>query len=321
MTPLPSLSPRSTDQREYRRGMVLGLTMAEIAILLIFLLMLAAAAASMRRGEQSDADARALRERVELAEADARLQRERAERAERQRDAALQAAGNAAALVRRLDELVEANRSLAAQRDALRTERDRLAAALDARSRAESGGLAGVLRDMRERLGIAQDVPDARVLSALVRRLDELVEAERAASRQLAVLGGQNEQMRRELAQRRGQGGSGLPYCWPTSSGDTEFMQRISMHDGARVTVRDRLPMAQPSDPAWRLLVGVPRDRMMSMQEFRAAAEPLLAHARALRCRFAVEAIDMTGPSNKEGYKSLQRGIWELGFFQREVVR
>jgi len=319
--PLPSLRLRSADQREYRRGMVLGLTMAEIAILLIFLLMLAAAAASMRRGEQSEADARALRERVELAEADARAQRERAERAERQRDAALQAAGNAAVLVRRLDELVEANRSLAAQRDALRTERDRLAAALDARSRAESGGLAGVLRDVRERLGIAHDVPDAQVLSALERRLDELLEAERAATRQLAVLGGQNEQMRRELAQRRGQGGSGLPYCWPTASGDTEFMLRISMHDGARVWVRDRLPIAQPSDPAWRLLVGVPRDRMISLQEFRAAIAPLVAHQRAQRCRFAVEAIDMTSTTNKEGFQEIQELIWELGFFQRRVRR
>jgi len=321
VTPLPSLRLRSTDQREYRRGMVLGLTMAEIAILLIFLLMLAAAAASMRRGAQSEADARALRDRVELTEADARILRERAERAERQREAALQAAGNAAALVRRLDELVEANRSLAAQRDALRTERDRLAAALEARSRADAGSLAGLLKESRERLGLGPDATDVQVLATLARRLDELVEAERAALRQSEILRGQNEQMRREIARSRGQGGAGLPYCWPTASGDTEFMLRISMHDGARVTVRDRLPMAQPSDPAWRLLVGVPRDRMMSMQEFRAAVAPLLAHQGAQRCRYAVEAIDMTSATNKEGYKSLQRGIWEMGFFQREVAR
>jgi hypothetical protein len=50
--PMPSLSLRSADQREYRRGMVLGLTMAEITILLVFLLMLAATAATALRGRQ-----------------------------------------------------------------------------------------------------------------------------------------------------------------------------------------------------------------------------------------------------------------------------
>jgi hypothetical protein len=178
-----------------------------------------------------------------------------------------------------------------------------------------------LLRDARGRLGLGPDVTDTQVLATVVRRLDELVEAERSALRQSEILRGQNEQMRRELARSRGQGGSGLPHCWPTATGDAEFMLRISMHDGGRVTVRDRLPMAQPSDTAWRLLVGVPRDRMMSMQEFRVAVAPLLAHQGAQRCRFAVEAIDMTSATNKEGYKSLQRGIWEMGFFQREVAR
>jgi hypothetical protein len=346
--------------------MVLGLTMAEITILLVFLLLLAATAASMRRAEQYDsvarqaADANATRA---SAEAEARAQRDRADQAERQRDNARLAAGGAAALARRLDELTEANRLLLVQRDVLRSERDalrserdtllsehdslqvernRLSAELEVRARAGNMGLASLVRRLDELLEANRNLAAEReVLQAerdmLAAAINERVEASRTAlreaealrvqneylHREAAVLRGQNEQMRREreVAQRRGQGGSGLPHCWPTVSGDAEFMLRISMHDGGRVMVRDRLPKAQPSDPAWRLLVGVPRDRIMPLQEFRAAAEPLLAHARAQRCRHAVEAIDMTGPTNKEGFKSLQRGIWEMGFFQREFPR
>ena len=160
MTPLPSLRLRSADQREYRRGMVLGLTMAEIAILLIFLLMLAAAAASMRRGEQSAAEAR--------------INQQRIEQAERQRDLALRETGNDAALLRRLDELSERNRALVA-------ERDRLAADLEARSRAEGRGIAERMQELRARLGLNANVPDAQVLALFAKRLDELAEAGRGA--------------------------------------------------------------------------------------------------------------------------------------------
>jgi hypothetical protein len=397
VTPVPFLRLRSADQREYRRGMVLGLTMAEIAILLIFLLMLAAAAASLRRGEQAEAGARTLGARAERAEAEAREQRARAERAEalaealsarlevaererdnarmaaghastllrrldelteanrrlererdalrsdasvqreraeraeasvrtlsarlevveRERDNARAVAGSAAALARRLDELTEANRRLEGERNALRSERDMLSAELDARARAvPAPGLA----EARRRLGLAPDASEERVAGALARRLDELADAERLALREMEVLRGQLVQLQRQLAQAGGQAGSGIPHCWPTRSGGAEYMLRISMHDGGMVSVSDRLPMAQPSDPGWRLVAGLPRDRMMSMQELRAAVQPLVAHGTSKNCRYAVETIDMTGPSNKLGYKTLQSGIWEI-FYQREIRR
>jgi hypothetical protein len=138
--------------------------------------------------------------------------------------------------------------------------------------------------------------------------------------REIEVLRGQNEQLRRELMRQPGRPGSGVPHCWPTPSGGAEYMLRISMHDGEMVQASERFPRVQPWDDAWRLLAGLPRDQMMSMPEFRAAVEPLVAHGRTLRCRYAVEVVDMTSPANKQGYKALQRGIWEF-FYQREVMR
>ncbi len=308
MTPVPFLRLRSADQREYRRGMVLGLTMAEVAILLIFLLMLAMRLEGQAEGDAfrflaaSEASVLEHQATAERAEAEAEAQRARAEQAERERDSARTANSDAQT---RLDEMIASNAGL--QR-ALYQVRSRMA-------------------NDRAWLNLDPDSSDEQIVGALVRRLDELTSDNRRASgdleriiRENEVLRGQNEQLRRDLARQPGRPGSGVPHCWPTPSGDAEYMLRISMHDGGMVSVRDRSPKAQPSDTAWHLVAGLQRDKQMSIAELRTTVEPLIARGRSQGCRYAVEVVDMTGPTNKLGYKSLQNAIWTI-FYQKEVAR
>jgi len=289
---LQSLRLGRNDQAEYRRGMVLGLTMAEITILLIFLLMFAAAAAGSHAAGSSVNLEQDLQGRLKRAEAEILSQRERADRAENElgkaRQRSEQFSSERDGLRTRVGELEAINRTLDRDLEILRAERDRLAR---------------LLQEIARQIWSGSGVPDDRAVTGIRRRLDELLEIERVNS-------GRNSGIPL---------GSGLPHCWRTVSGEVEFILRVFMHDGGRVVVQERQPKARPSDAVWARLATMPRNREIAMREFRAAVEPILADARAKGCRYAVEAIDKT--TNKQDFKSLQSGIWEMGFFQREVPK
>src|SRR3982074_1340552 len=63
------MAPRIVDERQHRRGLILGLTLAEVLLLLLFLLMLALAIPLKSRietGRHSEADLEALRAQIEI---------------------------------------------------------------------------------------------------------------------------------------------------------------------------------------------------------------------------------------------------------------
>lgn len=132
-------------------------------------------------------------------------------------------------------------------------------------------------------------------------------------------LTGQNAQMRTELARLKGNGGSGLPYCWTTPEGRPIYMLRIELRDNG-VVVRDIDPRARPDDHAWELLDPVARNETISISALLSAVSLLQAQAVAARCRYAVLAFDGTARTNKPGYKSLMGHLWSA-FMVHEVGR
>ena len=68
------MTRRLADAAGYRRGMVLGLTMAEIMLLLVFLMLLAATALLLRRSDSQTALAAGAADRVTASETMAKLQ-------------------------------------------------------------------------------------------------------------------------------------------------------------------------------------------------------------------------------------------------------
>ena len=150
-------------------------------------------------------------------------------------------------------------------------------------------------------------------------RLQNLLDrAAKQASADLDLTG-QNAQMRQELARLKGNGGSGLPYCWTTPEGHPIYILRINLFDEG-VIVRDVEPRPRPDDPMWQLLGNVPRETTIPVTTLLSAAAPLRAQASAAKCRYGVLAVDDTARTNKPGYKSLMGQLWSA-FMVHEVPR
>lgn len=301
---------RLADPREYRRGVILGLTLAEVLILLVFLLLLSAGALMARRDQQI----RTLRADL----SSLRTQMAPVVDALRRRGITLTSDQLASRLERVTDydrvrrELSDAQSALAAARaDAAKSVRQ--AEALQAR----------IARIPKDKADAAAKAAQADAMAGLLAKagasgatpVDELrgvLDHSALLAAANRDLGGQNEQMRREIARVKGNGGTGLPYCWTTSDGHPEFMLRVELRDGNEVVVSDMDPKPRPDDEAWNLLDGLPRDRPIPVADMISAVGPLTHQAIEERCRYAVEADDATSRTNKPGYKYLMNRIWSV---------
>jgi hypothetical protein len=183
----------------------------------------------------------------------------------------------------------------------------------------------------REMAHSAENVADYGALVTILQRvpgltsqspaekLESLMRAAATADTTSANLTGQNAQMRSELARLKGNGGSGLPYCWALPGGQPQYMLKVEMQD-AGVIVRDLEPRVRPDDPAWPLLDGVTRGRLIPMVEFINQTIPLKTRSNVDRCRYAIQVVDGTGLTNKPGYKQSMGSLW-TAFMIREVAR
>ena len=151
----------------------------------------------------------------------------------------------------------------------------------------------------------------------LPEKLEHIIEKTATVDAAAASIVGQNAQMRTELARLKGNGGSGLPYCWALPDGRPQFMLKVEMQDTG-VTVHDLQPRARPDDPAWPLLDSMVREHLMPMAEFIGQTSPLLARSNPERCRYAIQVVDGTGVTNKLGYKQSMGRLWSV-FMIREV--
>lgn len=303
------------DPREYRRGVVLGLTLAEVLVLLVFLLLLAMSALLLRRDrEQAALTDKLGRYAVLLQPITEALDSRGIVVEDTDQLASLIERGSAVDGLR--SQLDEAGRKLEAARAASERQESELSRLREAtremarmsKAVAEHAALAAILESVEGQQ--PQSLPEK--LAGLVQKAT-IVEAATSS------LTGQNAQMRAELARLKGNGGSGQPYCWALPDGRAQYMLKVEMQDSG-VIVRDLEPRARPEDPAWPLLDGVSRGRLMPMSEFIAHTSPLQARSNAERCRYAIQAVDGTGITNKPGYKQSIGRLWSV-FMVREVGR
>jgi len=314
---------RLTSDREYRRGMILGLTLAEMLILLVFLLLLAAAALLVHR-EQEVAALTAHVDRLETAMGQ------------------VKGVGTSALDADELVTLLERGRHAAETEAALAAARDQLATALQRETRAETDLRAahGDLAETRTRLQtLEHDKSEmaGRLADATAARDSRTQERDQMAAMLNALPGGnaakpvgslanfigQYRQATDELARVRGNGGSGLPHCWATyPKGDPLYMLRITLQGSTAqdVTARaeDVLPRPNPDDPAWPLTGELPRARFMPLADLVSRVAGLSQRASALKCHYAVEVIDHTAATNKPGYKSAMNRLWGV-FYLHEL--
>lgn len=277
----------------YRRGLVLGLTMAEIMVLILFTLLLALATSLLSRDTEIEKLARnaaaltrtneGVVQRVkdrDIQLAALRASNERLSgRLRRQREeiARLKAADEKwERLLRtvptgvRVEDIVQRLTRARDERDALRAETERL-------RQFEPWGavIPDILRELKR-----ADL-DTIEPQTVVERLREA----RAVEKENENLRGQNAQLSDQI--RRSGRGNEFPSCWATPEGKTESIFEITFHRTGIVVANRDLPHRTDDRaglPLSRTLFGA----QVSLDQFRQQFAPLYRWSVERKCRFYV---------------------------------
>lgn len=274
----------------YRRGFVLGLTLAEAALLLVFVILLLMVAGFERRD-------RAIQSLELLRSAAAEMA-----------PAGVDPIDFAADQLVMLTELREVAESAGHEWNEDFIELVRAVAAATKGSE---------LVDANRVLQEAQDRLD-RMLEALgqfegAEALEELLERVADSEARLSNQRGQLAALRDRL-DRSGQGGV-LPSCWTTPEGRIDYLLDVVLgSDGIRM--RESFPESRRAERERLPLGPIATSRTYSQGEFHTLTKAVYDWSVARECRFYVTIFDGTQAHEKERYKSLLTTV-EGHFYKR----
>lgn len=288
------------DPREYRRGMVLGLTLAETLLLLLFLLLLATATLLLKR------DARVQQAETAMTELRPLLEELR------RQGVTVQDAAELAAKLRRGEAAVAESERLREQLAAAETLRTQAegAAAEARRRREEAEQLAARLqREVNESQSSRQALAEAQTRAQqaerrlqeaeqIVARLEQdasqaqarLTEAQaRSASLETQI---DAERGGRQAEIARGMIAAGVyPSCWG-KDGQPEHAFHVQLRTEGRIVVEDRAPPYRQQQEPWKSLAPFPRNVPIDVSVFVAATRQMAEWSQRQEpaCRFWITA-------------------------------
>jgi hypothetical protein len=300
------MASRAADEREQRRGLILGLTLAEILLLLLFLLLLVLGSQISTWRDRYEQLGETLEELKPLQEA-------------------LIAGG--AVDVNNVQELISRFRSLRhseqeisklTAENAELTARSELFKSLGLSSDDKRHTVASVVKrateidpndppavlkralDVIDRLGVSTRPDQVKSLSEMVTGSE--------MEKKLAALEADLDQARRERNNLMRGPGNGLTYpsCWINGAGQTEYIFDVTLAD-IGVQVKDASP-SRANDKAWSLVGPFAREAMINEKVFIQATKKLFEWSKTQNCRFYAIVRDATG-SSKARYKHLQEMV------------
>src|ERR1700687_505109 len=255
---------RALEEREQRRGLVLGLTLAGVLLLILFLLMLALGSrmefwrieAEQRQQKYNELVAthdslkKIQAELVKNGAVDIKSVQELVTRLSRVEE-----------LERSLSELSKEYSTLSSQVVALKSlgadmgkTLQIVSAALERAKQIDPNDPPALLKralDILDRLGPSTQPEQVKPLSQMV--------TDSQVKQQLAKVDAEREKLRQQLDGLM-RNGNGLTYppCWTAAKGKTEYMFDVTAKDGGLV-VRDAFPQTKKSDPAWKYVDSFPK--------------------------------------------------------------
>jgi hypothetical protein len=308
------MTSRTADEREQRRGLILGLTLAEVLLLLLFLLLLVlggqirhwhdlADAAQLRYEElgQSLEQLKPLQEALMLGGAVDITGVQRLVLRFQNLQKAEQELSQLKIQSATLTQQSELFKSLGlASDDKLRT----VAATVKRASEIDPNDPPALLKravDVLDRLGPSTQPEEVKPLSEMVSAAE--------LGRKFATLEADRDQIRRERDNLMRGSGNGLTYpsCWTTAAGQTEYIFDVTFADSG-LQVRHASP-ARANDKAWALVGPFARETMINESVFIGATKKLFEWSKGQNCRFYTIVRDATGPTNKARYKRLQQMV------------
>jgi hypothetical protein len=259
----------------YRKGLVLGLTMAEVGILIIFILLLLIAFDYLQRDEILRPFAN--KTPVEPARIEQLLQAE--------------------------TQLQEIGEALGVEPAKLPDDFARLVRVVEAASRSQGGQ--GSLAEAQELLAEMERAV-ARVETAAQKmeagRGGEVAEELQALSYRVENQQGLLTRYENQLA-RYGQGIGGRP-CWVQDNGEIDFLYDVVLRSNG-ISMRER---ANPHRAAERALLPLPQvnpAETLTKSEFTRRTKPLYDHAQREKCVHFVRVYDDTAPHEKDVFIDL----------------
>lgn len=312
--------PAQYSEAGYRKGAVMGLTLAEIALLLVFILLLLLAAGFSSR----DRKLSAFRGAVPVAQGAYKKLISDASTLE----AVRQVLGAAPKLTNDDFMTLVKARLQSSDTEIIRKLSDDSATLQDIR---QSMGEAGLIPNdafaalVKAKIQIAGSLsdpalkPDLDRLLAQKKRVEERLAAleklaagpdgakklDDALAANVDLVENQQGQIR-QLQDQLASAGAGrvLPSCWTTANGKVEYLFDVALTstglrvaerpNPGRIEQRSRLPISQMS-----------ASRLLKPSEFTSLTQPLFALSKANNCRYYVVVYDATSASEKDLYKTL----------------
>ncbi len=122
------------------------------------------------------------------------------------------------------------------------------------------------------------------------------------------------------LERRSGPGGTEMPPCWVTSTGEIQYVFDVELTNnaaGGRIIVHDSSTTGHDQERA-QLFRALKFEQSLRESDFLDETQPFYAFGKAQKpeCRFFVRVIDNTGSNEKELFKSLL-GTVERHFYKR----
>jgi len=311
-------------EQAYKRGLILGLTMAEVILLLLFSLLLALAALFFEQEKKAE---QILQERDRIA-AELRINEKKLQ--------TLMATLSRADLSEMKKELVRLKDleeqivvlierlqidEAASVREKISILVEKVTKLNEASKEIEAAGFPPEPKELAKALGRVKDAHAeiAKTEIALNEAQKEIKELEQNledADQGIAQKDGQLASMRRTL-DRVGKG-TEKPACWADeNTGKPKYIYNAGL-------TSEGIIVRHSATPPWALARGlpidsIPYDKNMTPREFLREASPIFEWSEQNECRFFVRAYDLTGPTEKKIYKRHMRYL-ESAFYKYEVL-
>jgi hypothetical protein len=280
-------------QDSYGRGLVLGLTMAEVAILIIFILLLASTALLDQERKKRE---EALQEVKNLKE-----QKIVHEKIEGGKD---------------ISEFV---RELVIAREALRQGKDVHSHLAEAKrlidkyeEAARKSGVEPTPRDVTEALIESKELKEA-LAKISSKSVKEFVQENNNLRTETNRLEGQLANAQKKL--KSSGNGKEMPSCWAKPDGTVEYIYEVAVSNNGMIARNTNLPH-RDTDRKLLPTNTVIKNQQVSSSEFISMFQPLYQWSLGKKCRFFVKVYDDTGPTDKNIYKKRIKTV--VGIFYRD---
>ncbi len=307
----------SRQDRSYRRGLVLGFTMAEIMILILFAILMALGATMFSK----EARIKALTQITSNTEESARLVQEirsafpDAQTIDEQFKELRMAIKNSKEL-KTIQHEFEKLRAEIENYKELKSllEKTSSLSEVTPEEMAKDAILGKELKEFAQKQNPPVDPNDIKSAFKALNNLTDLVSQKRSLEKEVETLKGQII----NLTERFGGRGTEYPPCWVSKEGKLEYIFDIALNSNGFI-IRDRKLPNRQEDQTLLPIQQIKFDSLISSPTFSRQTEALLNWSKAHNCRFFVRIFDQTGHQEKDVYKHQER-ILQQSFYSYEVL-